>query len=178
MEKKLKSMDNEYQSITGGEGGSMWQQRELSRSLASAWLMPCLAVRGDRDSHNALQTTVWRLNFLQPQSPKPSPSFRSFAWWCLPADRGSNATINSVAMVIYHKPWQSQSSLCCLKQQIFGVAHCFVLLHHLCKATIIQINKSSLFQTIHCKPSFRFREAYQYSGYMSHSAAPVGDTWV
>lgn len=167
MEKKLKSMDNEYQSITGGEGGSMWQQRELSWSLASAWLMPCLAVRGDRDSHNALQTTVWRLNFLQPQSPKPFPSSRSFAWWCLPADRGSNATINSVAMVIYHKPWQSQSSLCCLKQQMFffGGGGTFFL-HTTCATTIktiIQINKFTLFQTIYCNPTrFRFSEADQY----------------
>lgn len=103
-EKKLKSMDNEYQSITGDEGGSMWQQRERSWSLASLWLMPCLAVRGDRDSQNALQITVWRLHF--PQSPKPCPSSRSVVRWCPPADRGSNATINCVAMVInQRKPW-------------------------------------------------------------------------
>lgn len=68
-EQRLKSMANEYRSITGGEGESMWQQRELSWSLASLWLMPCLTARGDRDSLNASQTIVWRLHFHQPQSP-------------------------------------------------------------------------------------------------------------
>lgn len=64
-------MANEYQSITGGEGGKLWQQRALSCSLASVWWMLCLTVHADRDSHNALQNTVWRLNFLQAQSPNP-----------------------------------------------------------------------------------------------------------
>lgn len=114
-EKKHKSMDNEHQSITGGKGVGVWQQGELSWSLACAWLILCLTARGDRDSHNALQTTVWRLNFLQPQSPKPSPSSGSLLWWCLLADRGSYVTINSVALVINHRPWLSWTSLFHLK---------------------------------------------------------------
>ena len=114
--KKLKSMVNEYQSITGREGGHTWQQRVLPWSVASIWLIPHLAAPGNRGSHIALQTTVWRLNFSQSQSSKPSPSTHSFVWWCLPADCGHNATINRVAIVINHKPSLNQSSLCCLRR--------------------------------------------------------------
>lgn len=93
--------------------GKVWVcgNKENSWSLACGWLMLCLTVCGDRDSHNALQTTVWRLNFLQPQSPKPSASSGSLLWWCLLAERGSYVTINSVALVINYRLWLSWTSL-------------------------------------------------------------------
>lgn len=111
MEKKHKSMDNEHQSITSGESRHMWQQTELSWSLACLWLMPCLAMCG-WGPHNALQTTVWRLNFLQPQSSETlSSSSCSFTCQCLPGGDSNNMTINRVAIVINHESRWSQSSL-------------------------------------------------------------------